>query len=300
MEYKDYYKILGVDRKASADEIKRAYRKLARQYHPDKNTAANAEDRFKEVSEAYEVLSEPEKRQAYDQLGPNWKSGQQFRPPPGWNFNTGGARGAEAGGFSDFFSTLFGGNDFGGFGGADGFSQSGFGGGFGGAQRPSASRANLTISLEDSYNGANRKLSLSDGRTLQVKIPKGIVSGKTMRLSGQGAGGNDLLLEISIAPHRRYELDGKNVIVTVPLAPWEAALGGKISVPTLGGEVQMNLPAGTQSGQKLRLKGRGLPGSPAGDQFVRLEIRNPSADNPEQRLAFEELASAFPEFNPRS
>ena len=298
MEYKDYYKVLGIDRNASADEIKRTYRKLARQYHPDKNDSAGAEERFKDISEAYEVLSDADKRRAYDQLGPNWKAGQNFNPPPGWDFNFGGggARGAGMGaggaGFSDFFSSLFGNADFGGFAGA-----SGFGGRH--QPRPSASRAQLTISLEDSYNGASRKLSLGDGRTLQVRIPKGITTGKTMRLSGQGSGGNDLLLEISVAPHPRFELDGKDVTTTVLLSPWEAALGERVTIPTLGGDVEMAVPAGTQTGRRLRLKGRGLPGSPAGDQFVRLEIRNPPVETDAERTAFAELARAFAGFNPR-
>lgn len=294
MEFKDYYKVLNVDRKASADDIKRAYRKLARQYHPDKNDAAGAEERFKDISEAYEVLSDKDKRRAYDQLGPNWKAGQNFNPPPGWDRNFGGGSAGMGGGagFSDFFSSLFGNTDFGGFeGGGHGFGSQ--------PQRPPASRAQLTISLEDSYNGASRKISLGDGRTLQVRIPKGITSGKTMRLSGQGSRGNDLLLEITVAAHPRFELDGKDVTTVVALSPWEAALGERIKIPTLGGDVEMAVPAGTQTGRRLRLKGRGLPGSPAGDQFVRLEIHNPPLETDAERTAFAELARAFAGFNPR-
>ena len=293
MEYKDYYKLLGVDRRADGAEIKRAYRKLARQYHPDKNAAAGAEERFKEISEAYEVLSDPEKRSAYDQLGANWKAGQQFRPPPGWG-GTGAGANAE---FSDFFSSLFGGGGFGGhtgFGGMGGDMGDGFG-----RRRPQASRAKLTISLSDSYLGSERSISLSDGRNLSVKIPKGITSGKTMRLSGQGAGGGDLLLEITLARDPRFELDGRDVKLSLPLSPWEAALGARVKLPTLGGDVEIAIPAGTQTGKTMRLKGRGLPGSPAGDQLVRMEIHNPPISSDAGREAFEQLAAAHQDFQPR-
>ena len=308
MEYKDYYKVLGVARSASADEIKRAYRKLAREFHPDKNKAAGAEDKFKEINEANEVLSDAEKRKAYDTLGPNWKGGQQFTPPPGWEsmFGAGGGRGprggarggpgfgggAGGGNFSDFFSTLFGGQ-MGGMGGG-GFED--MGGGFGGAPQPS--RAKIAIALEDSYEGAQKTLSVN-GRTLNVRIPKGVTAGQSIRLSGQGSHGGDLLLEIEFAPNERFKLDGRNVTVHVNLAPWEAALGGKVPVPTLGGTVELTIPAGTQSGRKLRLKGRGLPGTTAGDQIVSLQIATPPAESDDDKAFYEEMAKRYAGFDPR-
>ncbi|PPE75391.1 cytochrome C biogenesis protein [Solimonas fluminis] len=308
MEYKDYYKILGVARSASADEIKRAYRKLAREYHPDKNKSAGAEDKFKEINEANEVLSDAEKRKAYDTLGANWKNGQQFTPPPGWEsmFGAGGGRGPRGGArggagfggggnFSDFFSTLFGGQMGGmGGGGFGGFED--MGGGFGGPPQPS--RAKIAISLEDSYEGAQKTLSVN-GRTLSVRIPKGVTAGQSIRLSGQGSQGGDLLLEIEFAPHERFKLDGRNVTVRVKLAPWEAALGARVPVPTLGGAVELTIPAGTQTGRKLRLKGRGLPGHPAGDQIVSLQIVTPPAGNEDDKAFYEGMAKRFEGFDPR-
>ena len=303
MEYKDYYKILGVPRTASAEEIKSAYRKLARKYHPDKNSDAGAEAKFKEANEANEVLSDPEKRRAFDQLGANWKSGQQFRPPPDWGQQFGGAgmggMGGSGGGFSDFFSTLFGGA-----GGMGGGAQ-GFGGmgGMGGQQhrprKPEPTRARLKVSLEDSYNGAEKSINVG-GRSLRVKIPKGITSGKSIRLSNQGQGGGDLLLEITLAPHPQFAIEDKNISVVLPVSPWEAAEGGKLPVPTLGGTVSLNIPAGSQSGKKLRLKGRGLPGNPAGDQIVEISIRIPVPKTDKEKAALEKYKSAFKGFDARN
>ncbi|WP_028080646.1 DnaJ C-terminal domain-containing protein [Solimonas soli] len=303
MEYKDYYKVLGVPRSASAEEIKRAYRKLAREFHPDKNKGAGAEERFKEINEANEVLSDAEKRKAYDTLGANWKAGQQFTPPPGWSgFGQGGpgfgrARGgagfggaAGAAGFSDFFSQLFGG-----MGNAGGFG----GGGFQDFDEAEDTRARLAIALEDSYQGAQKQISIG-GRTLNVRIPQGVTAGQTIRLAGQGTQGGDLLLEIEFAPHPQFKLDGRDITVTVSVAPWEAALGGKIAVPTLGGSVELNLPANSRSGQKLRLKGRGLPGKTAGDQFVQLQITTPPATNDDERAFYTQMAERFANFNPRA
>jgi curved DNA-binding protein len=294
LQYKDYYKILGVSRSASADEIKRAYRKLAREFHPDKNTAKGAEDRFKEINEANEVLGDPEKRRAYDALGANWKSGQQFTPPPGWGggFSRGRARGAEdLGGFSDFFSQLFGG-----MGGARG----GFGG-FGemGAATAAApdTRARLSISLEDSFQGAQKQITVG-GRTLKVRIPKGITAGKTIRLAEQGSQGGDLLLEIEFALHPLFELEGSDIYHTLKVAPWEAALGGKLTVPTLGGSVELNLPPNSQSGRKMRLKGRGLPGPVPGDQYVTVQVMTPPANTDDERRFYEQMAQRF-SFDPR-
>ncbi|NGY05356.1 DnaJ C-terminal domain-containing protein [Solimonas terrae] len=293
MEYKDYYKILGVSRSASAEEIKRAYRKLAREFHPDKNKAMGAEDRFKEINEANEVLGDADKRKAYDELGANWKAGQQFTPPPGWGGGFGRARGRGAGGFSgggadfsDFFSQMFGG---------------GMGGGFQDFGEPSApdTRARLTIALEDSYAGAERQISLG-GRSLKVRIPQGVTSGQTIRLAGQGSQGGDLLLELEFAAHPQFKLEGRDITATVNVAPWEAALGGKIEVPTLGGTVEISLPANSRSGQKLRLKNRGLPGKSPGDQFVALQIVVPPVGNDADRQVFEDMAKHFAEFKPRS
>lgn len=295
MEYKDYYKILGVSRDASAEDIKRAYRKLARQYHPDKNKAKGAEEKFKAANEANEVLSDPKKRRAYDQLGANWRAGERFTPPPGWSggFSSRGAGGFSSGGqnFSDFFSTLFGGaaggNPFGG----GGFED------FGGAAQDQ--RASLTIHLEDSFSGAQKTISLNNGRTLNVRIPKGIGAGQSIRLNGQGAHGGDLLLEVQFAPHPEFKLEGRDIHSTVTLAPWEAALGGRVPARTLGGTVDLNIPEGSQSGRKLRLKHRGLPGATPGDQIVTLAISAPPAADAGDRAFYEEMSKRFAHFKPR-
>ncbi len=302
MEYKDYYKVLGVARSASADDIKKAYRKLAREFHPDKNKAKGAEEKFKEANEANEVLSDPEKRKAYDTLGANWKGGSGFSPPPGWSnrhFGGGGPGGPGGGaGFSDFFSTLFGAGGAGMGGGGGRFQQfddddDRF------QQRPQAARAKIEITLEDSFNGGTRQVSLSDGRTLNVKVPKGIMSGQSIRLAEQGPRGSDLMLEVDFAEHPQFKADGKDIKVTVNIAPWEAALGAKIPVPTLGGAVELNVPGGTQSGKKLRLKGRGMPGNPPGDQTVSLRIVTPPPGDDTERGAYEALARLFENFDPR-
>lgn len=303
MEYKDYYKILGVSRSASTDEIKRAYRKLAREFHPDKNKAKGAEDRFKEINEANEVLSDADKRKAYDELGANWKAGQRFTPPPGWGGGFGGARpraghgsfGADdMGGFSDFFSSLFGS-------GLGGFERGGFeprGGGGGGTPPPQ--RARISIALEDSFHGTERTLTLDGDRRLQVKIPKGVTAGQTIRLARQAPGGGDLLLEIAFDAHATFSVDGRDVSSSVAIAPWEAALGGKIPVTTLGGDVQLSVPAGTASGRKLRLRGRGLPGKTAGDHLVTLQIVTPPVNSEADRKLYEEMARHFADFDPRA
>jgi curved DNA-binding protein len=310
MEYKDYYKILGVRRDASAEDIKRAYRKLARQYHPDKNKAKGAEDKFKEANEANEVLSDPKKRQAYDQLGANWKAGQHFTPPPGWeqHFSRGGAgaRGFTVGGdFSDFFSTLFGGagGPFSGMGGNMGGAQfrnfDDLAGGFGGGQGPQDQRASIDIQLEDSFHGSQRTLTLSNGRTLNVKIPKGVTDGQTIRLGGQGLNGGDLMLEVHFAEHPDFKARGRDVRSRLSIAPWEAALGARVPVRTLGGQVELTIPEGSQSGKRLRLKGRGLPGVPAGDHTVTLEIVTPPASDAGDRSFYGEMERRFSTFKPR-
>ena len=312
MEYKDYYKIMGVARDASSDDIKRAYRRLARKYHPDVSKEANAEERFKEIGEAYEVLRDPEKRTAYDRLGSGWRGGEEFTPPPNWHaggFNQHGFTREDATQFSDFFENLFGG----GFrtGGARG---PGAGAGF--QMRGQDEHAKILLSLEDAYHGTTRAFQLSvpeidaqgrvamRSRTLQVKIPAGVTPGQQIRLAGQGGAGmgggpnGDLYLEVELQPHPLYQVEGKDVYVTLPLAPWEAALGATLTVPTLGGKVEVKIPPGSQSGQKLRLRGRGLGKTP-GDEYVVLQIQVPKATTPDAREFYERMARELP-FNPRA
>jgi len=300
MHYKDYYAIMGVERSASADDIKRVYRKLARKYHPDVSKEPRAEERFKEIGEAYEVLRDPEKRAAYDQLGSNWQSEQDFTPPPGWQ-PAGGARahGFDGGQFSDFFETLFG------------------GGAARGSMRGEDEYAHLTVTLEEAFNGATRAVRLTvphrdgrghitrDVRTLNVRIPKGIQQGQQIRLTGQGnpglgnAGAGDLYLEIAIGPHPLYRMEGRDLYLTLPVTPWEAALGAKLKVPTLGGAVEVRLPPGSQTGQKLRLKGRGMGGPTPGDQYVLVEIINPRVDSDRAREIYKQMAQELA-FDPRA
>lgn len=312
MEFKDYYAIMGVARDATQDEIKRAYRKLARKYHPDVSKEKDAEARFKEVGEAYEVLKDAEKRAAYDQLGANWKAGQDFRPPPDWDtgfeFSGGGFTGGDAGDFSDFFESLFG-RGFGG----------GARGGRGTFQAQGQDRhAKVLIELEDTYVGATRSLSLrvpevdAQGRvitrdhTLNVTIPRGIRAGQHLRLAGQGAPGmgqgkaGDLFLEVEFAPHRHYRIEDRDVYLDVPVAPWEAALGASVKVPTPGGAVEMKIPPGSSAGRKLRLKGRGIPSSTPGDFYVVLQIVTPPADTAAAKTLYGNMATQFKSFNPRA
>lgn len=314
MEFKDYYKIMGVERTATQDEIKRVYRKLARKYHPDVSHEADAEARFKEVGEAYEVLKDPEKRAAYDQLlRGEYQPGQEFKPPPGWDagfeFSGGGFTNADSADFSDFFESLFGTRSP--FGGRNRGAGSGF------AQRGEDHHARISISLEDAYNGATRSIQLqiptldqnhrvtTRTHTLNVKIPAGVTEGQQVRLAGQGGPGvgsaapGDLYLEILFEPHRLFHAEARDIYLTLPIAPWEAALGATVAVPTLGGQVDMKIAAGAQSGQKLRLKGRGLPGTPPGDQYVVLQIRVPKAETEAQRSLYRQLADGIP-FDPRA
>lgn len=296
MKYRDYYETLNVPRDADADAIKKAYRTMARRYHPDVSKEADAEERFKAVSEAYEVLKDPEKRAAYDQFGENWQQGQDFQPPPGWGGAEGFGRGFGQGGgdFSDFFESLFGG-------GAGGFA--------GGQRAPTRGQdleATLEITLEDSFHGASRTVSLnlpdpaqpgrSSNKSLSVKIPKGIQAGQKIRLEGQGGSGagkrGDLLLRVRFANHPTFSADGKNIQTTVSVLPWQAALGRSVTIPTLGGNVSMKLPENVRSGQKLRLRGRGLPGSPAGDQYAIIEISVPPATTDEIKDLYLALEAA--------
>ena len=312
MDFKDYYKIMGVERDADQTEIKRAYRKLARKYHPDVSKEDNAEERFKDVGEAYEVLRDPEKRAAYDQLGANWKSGQDFHPPPDWDagfeYSGGGFTANDASAFSDFFESLFGRKS--------GSGQAGRGhAGFhvGGENH----FAKAFIDLEDAYNGVTRTILLhapeqSDGghvivknRTLNVKIPKGIKQGQRIRLTGQGGPGlgggkaGDLYLEILFNPHRIYRVDGHDVYLDLPVTPWEAALGATVLVPTPEGSVELKIPLGTASGRKLRLKGRGIPGKPSGDLYVVPQVTLPPADSETAREIYRRMELELP-YNPRS
>ncbi|MGE4263504.1 MAG: DnaJ C-terminal domain-containing protein [Desulfovibrio sp.] len=320
VEFKDYYKILGVTRKASQDEISKAFKKLARKHHPDLNPGdAGAEAKFKEAGEAYEVLKDPEKRKLYDQLGPNWQQGQNFQPPPGFenmrfNFSgQGGPGGAGfgAGGFSDFFETLFGG--------AGGPRGGGFGGGF--QQRPRRGQdAEVTyeIGLEQAFAGGPQSVTLqehvpgADGypvmqkRTLKVSIPPGVKDGQKIRLAGQGnpggAGGEpgDLYLRIKLRPHPQFKVKEDNVVYDLALTPWEAALGATVRVPTLDGAVEMKIPPGVGSGARLRVRGKGLgTAGKRGDQMVRIMIQTPKTLSDEERRLWEELAKASA-FQPRN
>ncbi|QQS53553.1 MAG: DnaJ domain-containing protein [Candidatus Competibacteraceae bacterium] len=310
MKYKDYYQILGVTRNASEEDIRKAYRRLARKYHPDVSKETNAEDRFKEVAEAYEVLRDAQKRAAYDQLGNNWRAGQEFRPPPGWQGGRTSTGGGFGGDFSDFFESMFGNlGGLGGFGGARGSHGGGRGFQSGGQDRTVA----LDISLEEAYHGGQRALQLqtpemdasgrvsTQTRTLNVKIPAGVSTGQKIRLAGQGGGGpgGDLYLKVTIRPHPLYQVKGRDITLELPLAPWEAALGCKVEVPTLGGPVTLNIAANAHNGQKLRLRGRGLPGQPPGDQLAVLRIVNPPADTEEARECFRRMERELP-FDPRA
>ena len=319
MEFKDYYETMGVAREATQDEIKRAYRKLARKYHPDVSEHGDAEARFKEVGEAYEVLKDPDKRAAYDQFGANWKAGQDFHPPPGWDEGFefrgpgadstgdqgyGGYGGAQ---YSDFFENLF--------------RQEQAGG-------PNTGRrefhmhgedrhARVSVDLHDSYHGAQRSMTLrvpeltEDGRiqlkekALNVKIPKGVREGQKIRLAGQGGPGigegkpGDLFLEVEFRPDDVYRVDGTDVYMNLPVTPWEAALGANVTVPTPSGKLVLKIPAGSNQGSKLRLKGKGIPAKSPGDLYVVLDVRLPPAEGEEAKAVYETMSKEMP-FNPRA
>ncbi|MGB5255908.1 MAG: DnaJ C-terminal domain-containing protein [Woeseiaceae bacterium] len=310
MDFKDYYDIMGVKRDATQDEIKRAYRRLARKYHPDVSKEADAESRFKDLGEAYAVLKDPEKRAAYDQLGADWKAGQEFRPPPDWGSGfefRGGFQDGGGSAYSDFFDSLFG-RDF----------QTTMGGRQAGMHAHGEDHhAKVLIDLEDAYRGASRSISLgapeidqsghvtTRQRTLSVKIPKGVKQGQRIRLAGQGSPGmgqgqaGDLYLEIEFKPHKLFRVEGRDVYLELPVAPWEAALGATVKAPTPAGPVDLKIPAGTSRPRKLRLRGRGIPGKPPGDLFVELVITIPPADSESARQLYEKMQRDL-SYDPRS
>jgi curved DNA-binding protein len=343
VKFQDYYEILGVPRGASQEGIHAAYRKLARKYHPDINKSGDAEEKFKRIGEAYEVLKDPEKRKKYDALGENWKMGQDFTPPPGWEFfstRPGGRPGAQGfdfnvfgdfgdspfSGFSDFFEMLFGG----GFGdvrqqGARGAARSRRSGGFGGsaAFRGQDQEAEISISLEEAYRGAKKSLTFEsavpggstlqrestlhrESKTLEVTIPAGTTEGQRLRLRGQGTRGvgdgspGDLYLRVHVEPHPVFKLNGHDLEEEVPVTPWEAALGARIEVPIVDGRAALKLPAGVRSGQRLRLRGKGLPrrSGGQGDLYVSIRIEVPSRLSAREKELFEELAKSS-SFRPR-
>ena len=316
MKFKDYYAILGVPEGASAEEIKKAYRTLARKHHPDLSKEEGAAETFKELGEAYEVLKDPAKREEYDQIRKyGGRAGEEFRPPPGWrssaDFGGGGFTEADAAGFSEFFETLFGRDAARGPRAGRGPAAAGF------AIRGEDVHYRIPVTLAESYAGATRGISLQlhrfddDGRavpetkTLNVKIPKGVVQGQKIRLRGQGGAGfggapsGDLYLEVDLQPDDRFSVEGRDVTLVLPVAPWEAALGAALQVPTLGGSVKLTVPPGAQSGQKLRLKGRGLPGRTPGDQYVVLKVVLPPVKTDEDRALMEKMKQQMP-FDPRA
>jgi curved DNA-binding protein len=351
VKFQDYYETLGVERGASQDEVKKAFKKLARKYHPDVNKETGSEDRFKQINEAYEVLGDEKKRKQYDALGANWKNGQEFQPPPNWEeifgrqfgggqfggmggggrghqgatFSFGGSGGGNAGmgGFSDFFESIFGDQGFekvvrgGGMGGGAGTA---FGGSTGRAaqQKGQDLEANVSVGMYEAIHGAKKKVSFdlvtttregertTERKSYQVKVPPGIQPGKSIRLSGQGAPGvhggaaGDLLLKVHVQPDPRFEIAGKNLTANLQLAPWEAALGSEIAFETFDGAVSLKIPAGSQSGQKLRLKGKGYSDAKGerGDLLVTLKIVVPKELSDDERKLFEELQN-ITQFDPR-
>ena len=320
MQFKDYYRTLDVGRDASPDAIKQAYRRLARRFHPDVSSEPDAEERFKEIGEAYEVLKDPEKRAAYDSFGTGWQAGEEFRPPPDWEgqpFSEEAFSNARE--FSDLFETLFtrargarshvrsrARSDRGGRSGYADLRMSG-----------EDIHAQVTIPIDDAVSGATRRLTLqapeldAEGhvrqraRTLEVRVPPGVTEGQRIRLAGQGGPGvggapaGDLYLEVAFAPHPLYRVDGRDVHLELPVAPWEAALGRTVTVPTLGGKVKLAIPAGSQSGTRLRLAGRGLPGDPPGDQYALLRIVVPRARGEKARALYEAMERELA-FDPRA
>jgi curved DNA-binding protein len=306
VKFRDYYETLGVARNAKEEEIKKVYRKLARKYHPDLNpNSKQSEDKFKEVQEAYEVLGDPEKRAKYDQLGANWKSGSEFTPPPQWEgnvdfgemFGRGGEGGfgrANGGSFSDFFETLFGGIP-GGASGAGSRSRS---------RAPSDAETELELPLMDMHRGLTQKLTVNFGKSqkvIDVRIPPGARDNSRIRIAGGGPQGGDLYVRLKQQPDTQFSVKGDDTESIVEIAPWEAALGAAIEVPTLDGRAEIRVPPGVASGQRLRLRGQGLNirGGGRGDHFVALKIVTPKPMTPEEKRLFEELQRVS-QFNPRT
>ena len=329
--FRDYYDTLGVPRDASNEDIRKAYRKLAREHHPDVNKDPGADDRFKEISEAYEVLRDPDKRKRYDQLGANWKAGQDVSGAPGWEevFSRGrqrggagaGAGGAAGGGasggfgdgvrvefggdldgadFSEFFGDLFGGGGGGLGGGGRSSIFDSFGGSSSGRRRSADQEAILELSLEEAAAGGSRRLSIDD-RELEVDIPPGVRDGQRLRVRGGASGDGDLILRIRLRRHPRLRVKGDDLQVDLPIAPWEGALGAKVPVQTLTGTVQLTVPPGSSSGRRLRLRGEGLPkeGGGKGDLYAVISIKVPKTLTRKERDLFEQLSKAS-KFNPRA
>ena len=306
--FQDYYEALEVSRDATQDEIRQAYRRLARRYHPDVNKEAGAEDRFKQISEAYEVLRDPEKRERYDRLGANWRAGQDVSGASGFEdvFRGGDGSGDVRvefgpGGFSDFFESFFGRRTGRGSVGADRAGFEGF------AMQGSDLEAELDLALEEAARGGKRWLSLGDGRSVEVDIPRGVRDGERIRVAGAGSAGigggpsGDLFLRIRLRPHRVFRVNGGDLYVDLAVSPWEAALGADVPVPTLDGNARVTVPSGSSSGRRLRLRGQGLPGhsgAPAGDLYAVVTIKVPKKLTRKERELFEQLASAS-KFNPR-
>ena len=312
MEFKDYYSTLGVPRDATAEDIKKAFRKLARKYHPDVSKEPNAEARMQEINEAHTVLSDPEKRAAYDQLGRGYRPGEEFRPPPDWDagfeFSGRGFSPSEEAAFSDFFSELFGR-----MGGGPARYHTGEGEFH---ARGQDHYAKVLLDIEDTFEGATRQISLRvpkldargrvalDTRTLNVRIPKGVHEGQVIRLAGQGSGGvgggpaGDLLLEVHFRPHPRLRPDGRDLHMTLPVAPWEAALGAVIPVQFPGGGLKVRIPEGAQSGRQLRVRGKGIPGTPPGDLLLDVQVVVPPADSARAREIYQTMAREMA-FDPR-
>jgi len=310
MEFKDYYQILGVPREATAEDIKKSFRKMARKYHPDVSKESDAEARMKDVNEAYAVLSDPEKRAAYDQLGKNARPGQDFRPPPDWDagfeFSGHGFSPHEATDFSDFFAEVFGRKGDGQAGGGQARYQA----------RGEDHHAKVLLDLEDAFSGATRQISLRapevdaqghvvlKSRVLNVKIPQGVRAGQIIRLAGQGAPGmggapaGDLLLEIQFKPHPRLRADGRDLHLALPVAPWEAALGAIVAVTLPSGPVKVRIPQGAQSGKQLRVRGKGIPGEPPGDLLLDIQVVLPPADTPRAKELYATMATELA-FDPR-
>jgi curved DNA-binding protein len=310
MEFKDYYARLGLAKDATQEDIRRAYRQLARKYHPDVSKEADAETQFKEVAEAYEVLKDPERRAAYDAVGSQHNGHQDFHPPPGWNTGfefSGAGDDGPLSDHSDFFEALFG-RAAAGMRGAQGSTHA----------SGNDHHAKVQIDLMDSYRGARRSISLQvpvrdnqgnlmlQKRVLEVNIPKGIRDGQHLRLKGMGGPGHgtgpagDLYLEVHFAPHNLFRVDGNDIYIDLPVSPWEAALGASVTVPAPDGQIQLSIPAGSTSGRNLRLRGKGLPGTPPGDLYAVLEIALPPATNDREKAAYHALASSFAGFKPRA